>query len=66
LFIEDPVKMGYIHHNQIFKFVDNYHKFSNVNNKKLQDSIEHAISLLPLSERRRMDRKIDSSEEVSV
>lgn len=34
-FFDNPPTIGEIHHNQIFKFVDNYKKFAQTNNKKL-------------------------------
>ena len=32
-FFDNPPTIGEIHHNQIFKFVDNYKKFAQTNNK---------------------------------
>lgn len=32
-FYDNPPTIGEIHHNQIFKFVDNFKKFSATNNK---------------------------------
>lgn len=34
-FFDNPKTYGEIHHNQIFKFVENFEKFSKSNNRKL-------------------------------
>ena len=50
-FFDNPRTYGEIHHNQIFKFVDNFEKFSKSNNRKLQFGIYEAKKLLTEEER---------------
>jgi len=42
MFFDNPPTRGEIHHNQIFKFADNFGKFAMSGNKKLQFGISQA------------------------
>ena len=39
-FFDNPPTIGEIHHNQIFKFIDNYCKFSKATNKVSASGVE--------------------------